>query len=77
MANHNQNLPFVNSNPHILTNPSAYRQAPPSPFFQTGSTDGSYPVNTSYQTFSREARKVEEPEDPEEYYNEWIMSNLG
>ena len=50
---------------------SQWRQAPPSPFFQTESRDYSYPVNNSEQKFIREARKVvdpEDPEDPEDYY---------
>ena len=67
----------MNSSPHMLTSPSQWRQAPPSPFLETESRDDSYPVNNSQQKFTREARKVDDPEDPEEYYNEWIMSNVG
>ena len=77
VANHIPNYPFIHSYPHMLFNPSEYKEAPPSPFFQTGITDGSHSPNQSDQKFTREARKVEQPEDPEDYYNEWIMSNLG
>ena len=57
--------------------PLQWMQAPPSPFFETEGRDDSNPVNNSQQKFTREARKVDDPEDPEEYYNEWIMSNVG
>ena len=67
----------MNSFPHILNNPSQWRKAPPSPFFETEDTDYNDTVNNNGQQFTREARTVEEHEDPEDYYNDWIMSNLG
>ena len=77
MANHLYNIPFMNSDPYFLISHSQWRRAPPSPFFQAESRDDSYQVNNSHQKFTREARNVDDPEDPEDYYNEWIMSNLG
>jgi hypothetical protein len=67
----------MKSYPNLLFSPSQWRQAPPSPFFDTESRDDSYPVSNSQQKFIREARKVDDLADPEEYYNEWIMSNVG
>ena len=53
---------------------------PPSPFFTTRERED-YPLlkKSSNQKFVRETRRVEEEEekDPENYYNDWIMSNLG
>ena len=34
-------------------------------------------AKNTHQMFIQEVRKFEESGDPTNYYNEWIMSNLG
>ena len=54
-----------------------WEDAPPSLFFVSRARDDSPVMKSSSQEFVREARAVEEEEDPEDYYNQWVMSNLG
>ena len=52
-----------------------WRQLPPSPFFEE--TDFEYEnVGHAYKNGWLE-EKVEEQEDSEDYYNEWIMSQVA
>ena len=71
----------MNTFPHYLYNqkqfldvPSEWRQAPPSPFLEIADSNA---AGENDQKFTREVRTVEDHEDPEDYYNEWIMSNIG
>ena len=67
--------PLVKRFHNFLPFPEYLEDAPPSPFF--GRREDSTVMKSSNQEFVREARTVEEEEDPEEYYNHWVMSNLG
>ena len=61
----------------FLPFPGYLEDAPPSPFFVSRARDESTVMKSRSQEFVREARAVEEEEDPEDYYNQWVMSNLG
>ena len=62
---------------NLVTIPGYLEDSPPSPFFGSRAGDESTVKKSSSHKFVREARAVEEEEDPEDYYNQWIMSNLG
>ena len=74
MWSSHQRAPLVIGFRNFLSFPEYLEDAPPSPFF--GRRDDSTVMKSSNQEFVREARTVEE-EDPEEYYQHWVMSNLG
>ena len=63
----------------FLPFPGYLEDAPPSPFFGSSARDESTMMKSSSKEFVREARAVDEDEeeDPEDYYNQWVMSNLG
>ena len=72
-----------NSHRQFLDIPAFLREAPPSPFFQTRQGE-EHQMGSSYHLvrrgegeFTRRVRTVEDEQDPENYYNDWIMSNLG
>ena len=64
---------------NLVTIPGYLEDAPPSPFFTSRAGDDSTMMKSSSKEFVREARAVDEDEeeDPEDYYNQWVMSNLG
>ena len=78
-----------NSHRHIPDIPVFLGHAPPSPFFQEeeghsererrGQNRGRQrdKIRSRVGEFTRKARTVDEEDDPESYYNDWIMSNLG
>ena len=83
-TNHLQTIPYLNSFPNTLynldrvsTETFQWRQAPPSPFFEESNTSSEVGGIADNQKFTRELRKSQEIEDPEEYYNDWILSNVG
>ena len=51
---------------------------PPSPFYETDDAeDDLVSDKENKKVFTREVRKVARDEDEVDYYNEWIMSNVG
>ena len=64
----------MNAFSEMVHRPTYLGQASSSPFFQTEDIDG---FSVGDQSFTQEVRKVKEPENFEDYYNEWIMSNYG
>ena len=64
----------MNSFSEMLHHSTYLGQKSSSPFFQEENIAG---FNVGDQSFTRQVRKVKEAENPEDYYNKWIMSNYG
>ena len=79
-----------NSHRQILDIPAFLRDVPPSPFFRgekssmEGKKVGQIKERQDYKIlnrrrgeFTRKVRTVDDEDESESYYNDWIMSNIG